>query len=138
MQTSRAFVLFGLVSSCALLSFSVQAGPLTYTVSANAADNAPGAFTGLTGQWNSGDLALPRGTTIGSTPLEIDISLSENLTLNNSSGFEIDGWGLAGFSPAVAPGGDAGDVQMELLEGTTVVVPTFGSFNDPFSNIFSF
>ncbi|HTA28950.1 MAG TPA: hypothetical protein VK731_00620 [Candidatus Cybelea sp.] len=134
MQKPRAFVLFGSLILSVSLSLDVQAGPLKYTVSADASANAPGVFIGLSGQWNSGDLALPSGTTIGSTPLEIDITLSQNLTLNDAGGFELDGWGLAGFDPGVASGADAGDVRFELLEGTTVVTPKFGSdFGNPFS-----
>jgi hypothetical protein len=138
MQTPRAIVLLSYLFACALFTSNVQAGPLTYNVSANGADNPSGVFIGLSGQWNSGDLALPSGTTFGSTPLQIDINLSQNLTLNNPSGFELDGWGLAGLSPEIAPGGNGGYVQIELLEGTTVVVPLFSSLNDPLVNPFGF
>jgi hypothetical protein len=75
---------------------------------------------------------------LGTTPLEIDVNLSENLTLNNTTtpgGLEFYGFGVAGLSPAIQPGGDAGQVMMELFEGATPVSPMFGfDFTSPFSS----
>jgi hypothetical protein len=137
MQTPKAFVLLSSLFACALFTANVQAGPLTYNVSANGADNPAGMFSGLSGQWNSGDLKLPSGTTIGSTPLQIDINLSQNLTLNNTlfpDGVEFYGLGVAGLSPTVTPGAEVAAVQIELFESGSPVAGAFGTtLSNPFS-----
>ncbi len=121
MQTPRAFVLLISLSACALLCFKAQAGPLTYSVSGDS--NPAGVFSVYPQTyWNSGDIALPAGTIIGSTPLQIDLTLSHNVTLNNAaSGLETLSFAMWFGSTQLPAGVDAGNVEVELLEGSTVL-----------------
>jgi hypothetical protein len=121
MHTPRAFATISAFFSCALICFKTQAGPLTYSVSG---DSNPAGVFGIYPQtyWNSGDIALPSGTIIGSTPLQIDLTLSHNVTLNNAaSGTETLNFGMWFGSTQLPAGVDAGSVEVELLEGSTVL-----------------
>jgi hypothetical protein len=122
MKLSKDRVVFGSLLSCALLSINVQAVPLTYNVSAGS--NPAGVFSFLTQTaWSSGDISLPVGTIIGSTPLEIDLTLSGNVTLNDApDGTAVFSYGLFyGFSTPLPAGVDAGTVEIELLENGVVL-----------------
>jgi hypothetical protein len=123
MNSCKSFVIVGSLLTSALLSLNVQA-QLSYNVSAGS--NPTGVFSYLVQPpWTSGDISLPGGTTIGTTPLQIDLTLSGNVTLDNPTGIEDYGWALNYDSP-IAPGADFGTVDMELLENGTVITPLFG------------
>ena len=129
MQMPKNLVVLGSVLSCALLSVSVQA-QLPYNVSGGS--NPAGVFSFLTPSfWNSGDLVLPANTIIDSTPLELDLTLSHNVTLNNApSGVQNFSFGMW-FGTTLLPAGvDGGTVNVELLENGTVLntAPTASPF----------
>jgi hypothetical protein len=123
MNSFKGFAVVG--SLLSLLCLNAQALPLSFNVSADS--NPAGVFSFLSQPaWSSGDIALPNGTIIGSTPLEIDLTLSHNLTLDNApGGTENFGWGLF-FSSPIPNGADYGTVMMELLENGVVITPQFG------------
>jgi hypothetical protein len=130
MKIPKNFVVFGSILSCALLSFNVQAGPLTYSVSGGS--NPAGVFGFLTPSfWNSGDLVLPANTIIDSAPLEVDLTLSQNVTLNNGpSGLQNFSFGMWFGTTPLPAGVDGGTVTVELLENGTVLntAPTSSPF----------
>jgi hypothetical protein len=66
--------------------------------------------------------------------LEIDLTLSGNVALNNATGYQNYGWALNYASP-IAPGADFGNVQMELLESGVPITPLFGfDLTQPFAS----
>jgi hypothetical protein len=123
MNCPKPLIVVASVLSCALLSSSAQA-QLSYNVSADS--NPAGVFSALGGSpilWDSGDISLPSGTMIGTTPLEIDLTLSHNVTLDNApSGVENLSYGLwFGYNNLLPAGTDAGTVKVELLENGVVL-----------------
>src|ERR1700722_1296617 len=96
-------------------------------------DTDPTLFNG-DGGWSASDIQLPGGTTIGSTPLELDLTLSHDVTLTDI-GFGYNyGFGMGGLDPAIQPGGDAFNFAIELLENGTLITPTFATdFANPFT-----
>jgi uncharacterized protein YdaL len=127
-KTSKSIALSSLLA-CALLSSSVQA-QIPYSVSGGS--NPAGVFNFLTPSfWNSGDLVLPANTIIDSTPLELDLTLSHNVTLNNGpSGVQNFSFGLWFGSTLLPANTDGGTVMVELLENGTVLntAPTTSPF----------
>lgn len=121
-MSSRKFsVVVGSLASCALLSLSAQA-QIPFTVTPTYSANQFGA--GLGGYY-FGDNVLPGGTTIGSAPLELDLSFANNITLA-SVGFGYEyGIGVGSFSPLIQPGDDAFTFAVELLENGNLITPTF-------------
>jgi len=128
MNSSKSFVVAGLLLSSALLSLNTQAQIL---VDVSAGNNPAGIFGFLTQpEWISGDISLPAGTVIDSTPLQVDIRLSGNDRLNNApSGSEPLSYGLwfGHTEDTQLPAGvDGGTVEIELLENGIVITPKFG------------
>jgi hypothetical protein len=75
--------------------------------------------------WSTPSIQLPDGTSIGSTPLELDVTLSQNITLNDV-GFGYNyGFGMGGFDPLIQPGDDVFTFSLELLENGTLITPDF-------------
>jgi len=107
-----------------LLAFGFQAqAALSYNVSADPGGNPAGIFSGWDQPyWSSGDIVLPGGTTIGPTPtadpLEVDLLLSHDVTLNGSGHY---GWLLNYADPGIPTGADLGTLAFNLLENGTVV-----------------
>jgi hypothetical protein len=125
-----------------LLAFGSQAhATLTYNVSGDAG-NDPGVFGvyGASTPWTSGDISLPSGTTIGSTDTEIDLSLSHDVTLNNSGHYS---WAFNYGGNGIAPGNDLGSLHFVLTENGVAVTSLIGfdaganSFTDSNGNGFA-
>lgn len=113
----------------ALLTGSARA--LDFNVDATNINNS---IFGVAG-WDSGVIALPSGTTIGATPLELNLLLSDYLDAGDALFF-----GLGGINPAVAPGGLVFDFTIELYkDGGSVSLPhgfpVTNSFPDPVDNL---
>jgi hypothetical protein len=124
MKSTKNFVAVG--SLISLLTLSVQSqAQLSYNVSADPGNNT-GVFSFFDPQifWTSGDIVLPTGTTIGTTPLEIDLSLSHDLTLNSSGHYS---WFLNyDSSTPIAENNDLGSLYMVLLENGTPITSQVG------------
>jgi hypothetical protein len=119
---AKRFVAAGALLS--LMAFNLQAqGQLSFNVSAGP-DNDTGVFgsPGPETFWTSGDISLPAGTTIGPTPLEIDLALSQSLTLDDSGHYA---WSLNYLNP-IPVGSDLGSLYMVLLFNGTPITPQVG------------
>lgn len=94
----------------------------------------PNSFGPGTPGWESGDIPLGDGTAIGSTPLELQLNLSQDITLTSLGlGYNYH-FGMGGFAPEIAPAGDAFNFTIELLENGILITPTFGfDQTNPFS-----
>lgn len=125
--------------ACAILAaaiFPTGAHAQTdYPFNASADTYEPGFFPDGSGAWTSGDLQIPGGTTMSSTPVEFDITLSHDLTIDNTGpNGEYYGFGMAGFSPEVPPGGDCFNFAIELLENGTLLTQSFATiFANPYT-----
>lgn len=123
--------LFGVSSMMAQQTFNVSADP----------GNPVGVFGGWAQPpWSSGDIALAPGTTIGTTPLQVDLLLSHDLTLDGSGHY---GWLLNYAAPGIAPGDDLGTLDFNLLEHGSVVAsvslsPGPNNFGPPPRNVTQF
>ena len=121
MSSRKYLTLVGSLVSCAALSVSAQTqipfnGTLTYS---------PDQFGVGQGGYGSGDIVIPGGATMSSTPLQLDVTLSQDVTLTKLvSGYDY-GIGLGSFSPLIQPGDDAYTFAFELLENGTLITPTF-------------
>lgn len=131
-----------LFASCSIISlfatnFQSQAA-LTYNVSAGAGNDI-GVFSGFASSyWTSGDIVLPTGTTIEATPLEIDLNLSHDVTLDTSGHYS---WFL-NYATPIAPNDNLGILYMVLSHNGVPVTSqigfdaganSFGAPNAPFS-----
>src|SRR5664280_3007167 len=89
--------------------------------------NNPISFGIGTPGWESGDIQLAPRTTIGGTPLELRLNLSQTITLTSLGSRYNYRFGMSGLTPAIAPAGDAFNFAIELLEsGTPIpITPTF-------------
>ena len=75
--------------------------------------------------WESGDIPLDLGTTIGGTALELQLTLSQDITLASlGTGYNY-GFGMGGLDPEIATDGDAFNFAIELLENGTLITPDF-------------
>lgn len=118
-----------------LLSFNYEAkAALSFQVNA---DNYDPTIFGGQGGWFSGSIPLPSNTSIGSTPLEIDLTLSHDLTINNDSlGYENYGFGMGGFNPLILNGQEAFTFSIQLLkDGMTLGSPFGFTETNPFDPI---
>lgn len=106
-----------------LLLLPVTARALSYTLDA---DNiVPNQFGPGQAGWFSGNQTFPP-TSIGLTPLFIDITLSHSLTANGNLGF-----GMGGLDPEVQPGALAYSLSIQFyLSGTLVGTDLFDQFNN--------
>lgn len=117
----RLFGVCFILAVASLPSYAVS----QFNISADNLD--PTLFEG-SGGWTSGNITLPGGTTFGSNPLELDLTLSHDLTLDTTAlGYENYGFAMSGFNPAIQPGGDAFTFSIELLENGTLLTPTFAT-----------
>ncbi|HYE33439.1 MAG TPA: PA14 domain-containing protein [Methylomirabilota bacterium] len=90
------------------------------------ADNFDAGQFGGKGGWASGRLALPEGASIGSTPLEVVIHLSTDLTMANTDGTgrQAYGFGIGGLVPGVLSGDVVCQVEIALRKnGINVTAP---------------
>lgn len=120
-----------------LLSFNYEAkAALSFNVNAN---NYDSTIFGGQGGWSSGSISLPLNTSIGpnSNPLEIDLTLSHDLTINNDSlGYENYGFGMGGFNPLILNGQEAFTFSIQLLkDGMTLGSPFGFTETNPFDPI---
>ncbi len=92
---------------------------LTYNVSA---DNFNATYFGAgRGGWFTGNTSLPQGTTIGPSPLFIDVFLSHLLKADGDLSF-----GMGGFNPVVANGEVAFTFSLQLFLNGVAVTPASG------------
>jgi hypothetical protein len=106
--------LLGVLSLAAAMNATAA---LTCDVSGGAGNNT-GVFGFFDPQtpWTSGDIALPANTIIGATPLEVDLVLSQNVTLNSSAHYS---WFFNYGGSGIATGNDLGSLYMVLTENGT-------------------
>ncbi len=87
----------------------------------------PTFFGSHGGGYVFGDIQLPDGTSIGSTPLLLDLNLTQDITLTDVGlGYNYL-FGMGGFNPQIPNGGDAFTFSIELLENGTLITPDFAT-----------
>jgi len=126
MNSFKGFAVVG--SLLSLLACNVQAIPVTANADTSLNPVGPFAYLQPFTQWSSGDIALPSGTIIGSTPFEISLALlpGQELTLDNApSGSQHYSFGF-NFTSLLPAGTDAGTIMMELTQNGTVITSQFG------------
>lgn len=106
------------------LSAPLRAVPIELGLSATTIDNSVFGYPG----WTSGFQALPPSTTIGSTPLEIHVTLSDYLIAGADLGF-----GMGGFDVLVPTGFVAYEFSLQLAkDGVLVGSPNGFALVNPF------
>jgi hypothetical protein len=124
MKSHHSLLAVGSVLVGAFLALNAQA-QLTNNVSADPG-NDTGVFADFGPQnfWTSGDIVLPTGTVNGTTPFEITLNLSHDLTLDGSGHYS---WFMTyDASTPITPGNDLGSLFMVLLENGTPVTSQVG------------
>jgi hypothetical protein len=124
MKHYHPFLAVGAILAGAFFALNASA-QLTLNVSADPGNNT-GVFSSFDPQnfWTSGDIALPADTVIGTSPFEITLNLSHDLTLDDSGHyswfFNYDN------STPIAEGSDLGSLHFMLLENGSPVSPETG------------
>jgi hypothetical protein len=125
MKSHHSLLAAGSVLAGAFFALNATA-QLSYNVSGDPNGNSSGVFSDFDPQtpWNSGDIVLPTATTIDTSPLEIDLTLSDNVTLNNSGHYS---WALNyDSSTPIAENSDLGSLYFVLLENGTPITTQIG------------
>ena len=126
MKIHNHCVIVGSIMAGALLCSTAGALGAVFQFNVGADNYNPTLFFSRAGGWTSGGIALPAGTTISTTPIEIDLNLSHNLTTANASlGHEDYGFGLGGLNPQIQPGSELFTFSIELLENGVLITPNF-------------
>src|SRR5665213_877718 len=134
MKQYHPFLAAGAILAGAFFALNASA-QLTVNVSADPGNNT-GVFSSFDPQnfWTSGDIALPADTTIGTSPYEITLNLSHDLTLDDSGHyswfFNYDN------STPIAENSDKGSLFFVLLENGSPVTSQTGFDAGP--NTFGF
>jgi hypothetical protein len=77
------------------------------------------------GGWTSGDTLFSLGATDYSAGLQLDLLLTQDVTLTDlGSGYNY-GFGMGGLDPEIPTNGDAFTFSIELLENGNLITPSF-------------